>query len=87
MKTILVKFYEPNEVMDVTPETTPEEIKAWCFRVNHYEQEGECLWDYANTQVLWSTILDENDDYHKFVDEAWEHIQKRDYDWLEEHFV
>lgn len=87
MRTILVKFYHPSEVMDINPDTTDEEIKTSCFRVVKYQTEFECLEAYANTPVDWSTILDENDDYHKFIDDAYEHIKHEDYDWLEEHFV
>lgn len=87
MRTILVRFYHPSEVMDINPNTTDEEIKTSCFRVNKYETEGECLEAYANTRVTWSTILDENNDWKKFVDDAWKHIKNNDYDWLEEHFV
>lgn len=87
MRTILVRFYNPSEIMDVNPYTTDEEIKTSCFRVNKYESESDCLWAYAETPATWSTILDENDDYHKFVDKAYEHIKNHDYDWLEEHFV
>lgn len=87
MRTILVRFYNPSEVMDINPDTTDEEIKSSCFRVNKYESESDCLWAYAETPATWSTILDENDDYHKFVDKAYEHIKNHDYYWLEEHFV
>lgn len=87
MRTILVKFYNPNEVMDITSDTTDEEIKKLCFRVNKYQTEFECLEAYANTPVDWSTILDENDDYCEFIDNAYKHIKDKDYDWLENHFV
>ena len=87
MRTILVRFYHPAHVMDITPETTDEEIKSSCFRVNKFETEFDCLQAYANTSVTWSTNLDENDDWKKFVDDAYEHIKNNDYDWLEEHFV
>lgn len=29
MKTIFVRFYNPNDVMDFTPETADEEIKEY----------------------------------------------------------
>lgn len=87
MRTILVKFYSPNDVMDLTPETTDEEIKQTCFRVAKYDTEFDCLQAYANTPVAWSTILDDTADYKAFVDEAFGHIQSNDIDWLEQNFV
>lgn len=30
MRTIFVRFYNLNDVMDVTPEITDEEIKEYC---------------------------------------------------------
>lgn len=87
MKTILVRYYNPSEVMDVTPETTADEIKEYCFRVNKYTSEGAALNAYAETPCTWSTLLDETADVKKFVDEAYEHIKQHDMEWLEENFT
>lgn len=88
MKTIFVRFYNPNDVMDVTPETTDEEIKEYCFRVNKYTTEQGALMAYAETPgTQWSTTLDDSTDMEKWIDDAYEHIKNHDIDWLEEHFV
>lgn len=61
MRTIFVRFYHPNDVMDVTPETTDEEIKEYCFKVNKYASERGALMAYAETPgTQWSTILDDD---------------------------
>ena len=86
-RTVFVRFYHPSDVMDITPDTTDDEIKKACFRVSKYNTPREALNAYANTQVAWSTLLDDDEDYLKFIDEAYEHIKNNDYDWLEEHFV
>lgn len=86
-RTVFVRFYHPSDVMDITPYTTDDEIKKACFRVSKYDTPGEALIAYANTQVTWSTLLDDNEDYLKFVDEAYEHIKNNDYDWLEKYFI
>lgn len=87
MRTILVKFYNPSDVMDLTPETTDEEIKRACFRVVKYNTAFDCLQAYANTPVAWSKILDDTADYKAFIDEVFEHIKNDDIDWLEQNFV
>lgn len=88
MRTIFVRFYNPNDVMDVTPEITDEEIKEYCFRVNKYTTEQGALMAYADTPgTQWSTILDDSTDMEKWIDDAYEHIKNQDADWLEEHFV
>lgn len=88
MKTIFVRFYNPNEVMDVSPETTDKEIKDYCFRVNKYDTAGGALDAYANTAIDgWSTILDDSVDVKYWIDEAYEHIKNKDIDWLENNFV
>lgn len=86
-QTILVKFYNPVDIMNVTPETTDEEIKEACFRVVKYETAFDCLQAYANTPVAWSKIMDDTEDYMAFVNTAYEHIKARDYEWLEKNFV
>lgn len=88
MKTIFVRFYNPNDVMNVTPETADEEIKEYCFKVNKYESELGALMAYAETPgTQWSTILDDDTDLDKWIDDAYEHIKNHDIDWLEENFV
>lgn len=88
MRTIFVRFYNPNDVMDVTPEITDNEIKEYCFRVNKYTTEQGALMAYADTPgTQWSTILDDSTDMEKWIDDAYEHIKNQDTDWLEEHFV
>ena len=88
MRTIFVRFYNPNDVMDVTPEITDNEIKEYCFRVNKYKTEQGALMAYADTPgTQWSTILDDSTDMEKWIDDAYEHIKNHDTDWLEEHFV
>ena len=87
-KTIFVRYYNPNEVMDVTPSTQDEEIKEWCFRVNRYDNEASALWAYANTPGCeWSTLLDENADVQGFINEAYRSIKSKNYDWLERNFT
>lgn len=87
MKTIYVKYYDPYEVMDITPETTDQEIKEACFRAHKYESEAEALWAYAETRCYWSTLLDEEANVQEFIDEAFSHIKACDYQWLEKNFV
>ena len=75
MRTIFVRFYNPNDVMDVTPEITDEEIKEYCFRVNKYTTEQGALMAYANTPgTQWSTILDDSTDIENWIDEKMEEI-------------
>ena len=85
--TILVEFYRPSDIMDITPYTTDDEIKKACFVVSKYNTPREALDAYEQTQVIWCTLLDDNEDYHKFIDEAYEHIKHKDYDWLEKYFI
>lgn len=88
MRTIFVRFYNPNDVMDFTPETTDEEIKEYCFKVNKYASEQLALMAYAETPgTQWSTILDDDTDIEKWIDDTYEHIKNHDTDWLEENFV
>lgn len=87
MKTTLVLFYAPSDVMDVTEETTNEEIKKWCFRVRKYSAPEQALMAYADTPCFWSTLKDASDNIQDFIDEAFEHILKHDEDWLYENFT
>lgn len=94
MKTILIRYYDPSEIMGDTSSVTDEEIKEACFRVNHYKREIDALMAYAETPCTWSTLLDEFDDLEKtkktveeFIDVAYRHIKAYDLDWLEQNFV
>ena len=88
MKTILVRFYNPKKVMDITPETLEVEIKEWCFRVDKYDSETNALraYEYAKNANTWSAILDENTDVGKWIDKAWNRIKHHDYKWFKENF-
>lgn len=91
MKTIYVKFYNPTEVIEITSETTDEEIIRSCFRAAKYKTETEALMVYAETPgTVWSTLLDDSMsfmDIQNWIKEAYNHIKNHDIDWLEEHFV
>lgn len=86
-KTILVRYYDPNEVMDVDSTTTEEEIKKTCFRVNRYKNGIEALYGYAETSACWSTLLEEGANVQEFIDKAYEKIKKNDIGWLENNFT
>lgn len=91
MKTIFIKYYNPNNIMDVNPETTDEEIKRSCFRVLKYNDEFTALTAYAETPgTEWSTLLEDTIDVVEFIEEAYKHIKggtEADYEWLERNFV
>ena len=94
MRTVLVRYYSPCEVMEITPETTEEEIKNTCFRANKYATEVQALTAYAETSCTWSTLLDDVADtkelveiVQEFIDPAYKHIVSNDIEWLEQHFV
>ena len=85
MKVNLVKFYSPQ---DMGVEFEPLEVqKESCFVTLRFTSEPKALWAYANSPCTWSTLKDENDDLQAFIDEAWEHIQNEDYEWLEQNFT
>ena len=86
-RTVLIIFDDPSDVMKITPSTTDDEIKEKCFRVLKYNTPRETLTAYEQTQVNWSTILDDEEDYNEFINEAYEHIKNKDYDWLEKYFI
>lgn len=94
MRTVLVRYYDPCEVMDIDPSVTEEEIKKTCFRANKYDNETNALIAYAETHCTWSTLLDDVADskelveiVQEFIDEAYEHIKAHDLDWLEQNFT
>ena len=86
-RTVLIEFYHPRDIMDITPYTTDDEIKEKCFRVLKYNTPRETLTSYENSQAYLSTILDDEEDYLKFIDNAYEHIKNKDYDWLDKYFI
>lgn len=86
MKTILVIYYDWNEVMDEQP-TNDEDIYRWLFKARKYNTEGHALSAYANTMCTWSTLLDEDANVKDFMRTALEHIKAHDYDWLEANFT
>ena len=86
-RTVLIIFDDPSDVMNITPSTTDDEIKEKCFRVLKYNTPRETLTAYEQTQVNWSTILDDEEDVYKFIDEAYDHFKNKDYDWLEKYFI
>ena len=86
-RTVLIIFDDPSDVMNITPSTTDDEIKKVCFRVLKYNTPREALIAYEHTQVHWSTILDDEEDYNEFINKAYEHIKNKDYDWLYKYFI
>lgn len=91
MQNVLVIYRRPESVMDVTPDTTDEEIKENCFRVYKYKSGADALRAYANTPATWSTLIEESDpnglSVHAFIEEAYQHIKSEDYDWLYDNFI
>ena len=68
-RTVLIIFDDPSNIMNITPSTTDDEIKEKCFRVSKFDTPREALNAYEQTQVNWSTILDdEEDDLYAFGD-------------------
>ena len=85
--TVFVEFYWLSNVMDILSSTTDDEIKEKCFVVSKFDTEEQALDAYEHTQAPWSIILDDDEDVHKFVDEAYDHLKNKDYRWLCKHFV
>ena len=85
--TIFVEFYYPSSIIDILSCTDDDKIKEQCFEVSKYDTEEQALDAYEHTQAPWSIILDDDQDVNKFVDEAYEHIKNKDYDWLEKYFI
>lgn len=91
-KTILVRYFDPYEVTDMSMEDflrdfSEEEFKRTCFRVYEYPNEGAALWAYAESPCTWSRLLDDSADAEEFIDEATTHLKSFDFDWLEKNFV
>lgn len=88
MRTVLVRGWMPESITDIPSEELTEQfVKENCIRCGQYPTEGECLMSYAECRADWSTILDTEDDIEQFIDNASGNILRRNYDWLEEHFV
>lgn len=90
MKVIYIKYYDANEVMEITPETTEAEIINTCFRAYKFTNEAVALDVYANSHCTWSTLLDDSMsfmDVQEWIKEAYNHIKNDDFDWLEQNFV
>ena len=87
MKTILVRFYHPSEVMETAENVSDEEIKKHCFIANKYKDEGSALTAYAETPATWSTLLEDDADVKAFIDEAYKHYKNQDEEWLEMNFT
>lgn len=85
--TVLVEFYYPSRIIDILSCKNDKTIKEICFEVSKFDTPEEALYAYEHTQAPWSIILDEDEDYIKFVDEAYEHLKNNDYRWLYKHFV
>ena len=86
MSNIYVKFWSPTEV-GLPVDASEEDIKKYCFRAVKYPNEGLALIAYANTMCTYSTLLEENADVDKLIDEAYKHYIKHDDDWLEANFT
>lgn len=86
MKNIYVKFWSPAEV-GLPVDASEADIKEYCFRAVKYPNEGLALMAYANTMCTYSTLLEEDADVDKFINEAYEHYVKDDVDWLEANFT
>ena len=79
---VLMRFYYPRDRYN-----TDNEIKESYFKVSRYDTEEQALDAYEHIHATWSTLLDGDEDYHKFIDEAYEHIKTHDFEWLCKHFV
>ena len=88
--TVFIEFFHPSNLNDILSYTTDDELKKACFVVTKYATPEEALDAYERTQAVWSVILDDDQDYNKFIDEAYEHLKSNDLNdrrWLYKHFV
>lgn len=88
--TVFVEFFYPSDVKTILSCDTDDKIKEQCFVVTKYATEEEALDAYENTQAPWSIILDDDEDYNEFINEAYEHLKSNDLNdrrWLYKHFV
>ena len=85
--TILVAFYYPSDVKTILSCTDAATIQKACFEVSKYDTEEEAVDAYERTKVVWSVIIDDDQDVNKFIDEAYESLKNNDYHWLYKHFI
>lgn len=85
MQRIYVKFNYPDFTRDM--KNVSEESLNRCFIIGDYPDTFTALTAYAETPCDYSTLLDDSQDYHEFVEEAKKHIRANDIDWLEENFT
>ena len=88
--TILVEFYWLSDVKTILSSNTNSKIKKECFVVSKYDTEEEAVEAYENSKAAWSVILDDDQDYHKFINEAYKHIKNNNLDdlcWLYKNFL
>ena len=88
--TIFVEFYYPSDVKTILSCNSDDNVKKACFGVSKYDTEEEALDAYENSKAAWSVILDDDQDYHKFINEAYKHIKNNNLDdscWLYKHFL
>lgn len=87
---VFVEFFYPSNVKTILSCDTDDKIKEQCFVVTKYATPEEALDAYERTQAPWSVILDDDEDVHKFVDEAYNHLKSNSHDdwrWLINHFI
>ena len=85
--TILVEFYYPSDVTTILSCNTDDKIKKACFVVTKYATPEEALYAYEHTQAVWSVIIDDDQDVHEFINNAYEALKNNDYHWLHKHFI
>ena len=85
--TVFVEFFYPSSIKDVLSCTNDKIIKERCFRVSKFDTPEEALYAYEHTQAPWSIILDDDENYLNFIDNAYEHLKDNDYRWLCKHFI
>lgn len=88
--TVFVEFYYPSSIIDILSCTDDDKIKEQCFEVSKFDTPEEAVDAYEHTQAPWSVILDDDEDVHKFIDEAYDHLKSNnlnDRRWLYKHFV
>ena len=86
MRTRLIIYNSPFNIIASTP-SFADVAKRMFFEIRNYDTEMEALDAYANTRCVWSKLMEDDADYEKFIDEAYEHIINHDDEWLEENFT
>ena len=85
--TVFIEFYYPSSIIDVLSCTDDDKIKEQCFEVSYFDTEEQALDAYENSQAVWSVIIDDDQDVHEFINNAYEALKNNDYHWLYKHFV